>query len=65
MATDLKSIQVLEFNGKITNWEGWSVKFLARGMRLGHKKLQLGKVKIPTQSANPENHGFGRAYIKR
>ena len=46
----MKSIRVLEFTGKITDWEGWSVKFLARGKRLGYKKLLLGKEKIPTES---------------
>ena len=54
MTTDLKSIRVLEFTGKIADWEGWSAKFLARGKRLGYKKLLIGKVKIPT----------GREYAK-
>ncbi len=49
MATDLKRIRVLEFKGKIADWEGWSAKFLARGKRLGYKKLLLGKEKIPTE----------------
>ena len=49
MATDLKSIRVLEFTGKIADWEGWSAKFLARGKRLGYKNLLLGKEKIPTE----------------
>ncbi len=50
MTTDLKSICVLEFTRKITDWEGWSAKFLARGKRLGYKKLLLGREKIPTES---------------
>lgn len=49
MVTDLKSIHVLEFTVKITNWEGWSAKFLSRGKRLGYKKLLMGKEKIPTE----------------
>ncbi len=49
MVTDLKSIRVLEFTGKIADWEEWSAKFLARGKRLGCKKLLLGKEKIPTE----------------
>ena len=48
--TDLKSIRVLEFTRKIADWEGWSSKFLARGKRLGYKKLLLGREKIPTES---------------
>ena len=43
----------------------WSEKFLARDKSLGYKKLVLDGVTIPTRSANPEKHGFGRAYIKR
>ena len=50
MATDLKSIRVLEFKGKIADWEGWAAKFLARGKRLGYKKLLLGREEIPTES---------------
>ncbi len=48
MTTDLKSIKVLEFSGKTSDWEGWSDKFLTRGKQLGYKKLVLDQVKIPT-----------------
>ena len=48
--TDLKSMRVLEFTGKIANWEGWSANFLTRGKRLGYKKLLLGREKIPIES---------------
>ncbi len=50
MTTDLKSIQLLVFYGKTSDWEGWSKKFLARGKRLGYKKLLLGRDKIPTET---------------
>ncbi len=40
----------MEFTEKIANWEGWSVKFLARGKRLWYKKLLLGREKIPIES---------------
>ena len=48
MTMDLKSIRVLEISGKTSDWEWWSEKFLARGKRLGYKKLVLDGVKIPT-----------------
>lgn len=47
MSSDLKTIRVLEFDGKTANWEGWSEKFLARAKRKGYKKLLLGTEKIP------------------
>ena len=50
MSTELKSIRVLEFDGKESSWEGWSEKFKARAKRKGYKGMLLGKVKIPTDS---------------
>lgn len=50
MATDLKTIRVIDFDGKPSNWEGWSEKFLARAKRKGYKKLLLGTERVPTQS---------------
>ena len=46
----IKSIRVLEFNGKASDWEGWSEKFKARAKRKGYKDLLLGKKNIPTDS---------------
>ena len=50
MSTELKSIRVLEFDGKESSWEGWSEKFKARAKCKGYKDMLLGKVKIPTDS---------------
>ena len=50
MSKDIKSIRVIEFSGRTSDWEGWSEKFLARGKRKDYKKLLLGKERIPTQS---------------
>ena len=44
MSTELKSIRVLEFDGKESSWEGWSEKFKARAKRKGYKDMLLGKV---------------------
>lgn len=49
MASELKSIRVLEFDGKPKNWDPWSEKFLARAKRKGYKSLLVGKEKVPTQ----------------
>ncbi len=48
MTSELKTIRVLEFDGKASNWDGWSEKFMSRGKRKGYKKLLQGKEKIPT-----------------
>ena len=50
MTKDIKSIWVIEFSGKTSDWEGWSEKFLVWGKRKEYKKLLLGKVSVPTQS---------------
>lgn len=50
MKTEIKSIRVLEFSGKTSEWEGWSEKFKARAKRKGYKDLLLGKKAIPTDS---------------
>ena len=44
-----KSIRVIEFSGKSSDWKIWSRKFLARANRKGYKKLLLGEAKIPTE----------------
>jgi hypothetical protein len=48
--SEIKSIRVLEFNGKTSDWEGWSEKFKARAKRKGYKDLLLGKKNIPTDN---------------
>ena len=48
--SEIKSICVLEFNGKTSDWEGWSEKFKARAKRKGYKDLLLGKKNSPTDS---------------
>lgn len=49
MSTDLKSIKIIEFSGKKTEWKGWSGKFLARAHRNGFKNVLTGVEKIPTK----------------
>ena len=50
MASELKTYRVLEFDGKTSNWDGWSEKFMARGKRKGYEKLLQGKEQIPTNN---------------
>ena len=45
--SDMKSIRVINFSGRTSDWEGWSEKFLARSKRKGYKKLLTGKDTIP------------------
>ena len=46
--SDEKSIRVIEFSGKPSDWKIWSRKFLARANRKGYKALLEGKIAIPT-----------------
>ena len=50
MKSEIKSIGMLEFNGKTSDWEGRSEKFKARAKLKGYKDLLLGKKNIPTDS---------------
>ena len=45
-----KSIKVIEFSGKDSDWKIWSRKFLAQANRKGYKKLLSGATAIPTES---------------
>jgi hypothetical protein len=44
-----KSIRVISFSGKKSDWRVWSHKFLARANCLGYKDLFEGKVKVPKE----------------
>jgi gag-polypeptide of LTR copia-type len=45
--TDLNTIRVISFCGKVDEWPNWSEKFLAKAKRYGFKDLLLGKLSIP------------------
>ena len=45
--TDLNTIRVIPFCGKVDEWPIWSEKFLAKAKRYGFKDLLLGKLSIP------------------
>ena len=55
MSNEEKSIHIIEFSGKKTDWDSWSEKFLLHGKWKGYKKLLVstgttpGVDKIPTQ----------------
>ena len=63
--SDLKSIRVIEFSGRTTDWEGWSEKFLARAKRKGYKKLLVGKETVPKVSAYADAEGKDDATSKK
>ena len=46
--TDLNTIRVIPFCGKVDEWPIWSERFLAKSKRFGFKELLLGKLSIPT-----------------
>ena len=50
MATELRSLRVIPFDGKPRNWDAWSEKIGAKARRRGWKKLLIGQEKVPTQS---------------
>jgi hypothetical protein len=46
--TDLNTICVITFCGKVDKWPIWTERFLAKSRRFGFKDLLLGKLSIPT-----------------
>jgi hypothetical protein len=44
-----KSIRVILFSGKTSDWISWEEKFLARAKRNGYKDILLGKIDIPEE----------------
>ena len=57
---DEKTIRVITFSGKKTEWPIWEEKFLARAARKKYKDVLLGKVEIPKSTddlttSNTEN----------
>jgi hypothetical protein len=46
--TDMNTIRVIPFYGKVDEWPIWSERFLAKSRRFGFKDLLLGKLSIPT-----------------
>ena len=47
---DIKSICLIGFSNKTSNWEGWSEQILARNKRKGYKKLLQEREKVLIQS---------------
>ena len=46
--SDMKSIRVINFLGRTSDWEGWSEKFFCKKQEKGHKRLLTGKDDILT-----------------
>ena len=74
MSNEEKSIRIIEFSGKKTDWDSWSEKFLSRGKQKGYKKLLVstgttpGVDKIPTQEEYDEalegNNNLDKRIVK-
>jgi hypothetical protein len=50
--TDLNTIRVIPFYGKVDEWPIWSERFLAKSRHFGFKDLLLGKLSIPKVDEN-------------
>ena len=46
--SDMRSIRVINFSARTSNWEGRSEIFLEKSKKKGYKKLLTGKDEIPT-----------------
>jgi hypothetical protein len=46
--TDVNTIRVIPFCGKVDEWPIWSERFLVKSRHFGFKDLLLGKLSIPT-----------------
>jgi hypothetical protein len=46
--TNLNTIRVIPFCGKLDEWPIWSERFLVKSRRFGFKDLLLGKLSTPT-----------------
>ena len=49
MKYNKKSLQVIEFSGRKSDWKIWSQKFLAQGNKRGYNDIFEGKRAIPTK----------------
>ena len=50
MSTQLKKLLVLDFDGRPSNWEGWSEKFKTHGKRKAYFVFLTGKEPVPTKA---------------
>ena len=53
MSNKEKSICIIEFLGKKTDWDSWSRKFLSHGKQKGYKKLMISIGSMPGMDKNP------------
>jgi hypothetical protein len=63
--TDLSTIRLIPFCGKVEEWLIWSEKFLAKAKRYGFKDVLLGKLSIPkTDESFEEASDQGKRMLK-
>jgi len=53
--TDLNTIRVISFCGKVDEWPIWCEKFLSKAKKLGFKDLLLGRLTIPSSVEDFDN----------
>ncbi len=44
-----RSIRVVPFSGKSSDWTTWEETFLARAKQFGYKDILLGKIEVPKE----------------
>ena len=47
-----KSVRIIRFSGKQSDWRIWSIKFLAYASVKGYRDILLGKVTMPATERN-------------
>ena len=49
-----KTIRIVQFSGKKTDWRMWSKQFLAMSGKKGYKEVLTGKVTVPAATETPD-----------
>ena len=55
--SDEKSIRIITFSGKETDWRMWKLRFLAKASHNGYRNLLLGTVEVPDEDEDIQDIG--------
>ena len=61
ISSEEKSIHIVEFLGKKTDWDSWSEKFLSHEKWKGYKKLLVSTGTTPGVDKNPTQEEYENA----
>ena len=65
MTNKEKSIHIIEYSGKKTDWDSWSEKSILHGKRKGYKKLLVSTGSMPGMDKIPTQEGYEDAINKK